>query len=153
MRRRMLAVSVVAVATLGLAGFTMIESSPSQQDDPAKPMSLHNHMEIIKRDMRSLFKAAASPDTKADALKAVSDMELHFVEAKNLEPESAEKVAEADREAYKLDYRRQMAEVLRELTDIELLIINDKNEEAVNQIKDKLVEMRNTAHDKFQVDD
>jgi len=133
-----------------LTGFTM-GSRPSESSRAADG-ALHDHMEAIRDHTRALLRAAADPATQVDALKAVAELQKHIVEAKNLAPDSAANVAEADRPAYLLDFRRSLAEVLRELAEIELAVIANKNDDAVKRIRENLVKMRDEAHEKFNVD-
>jgi hypothetical protein len=133
-----------------LAGFT-VNSRPSESS-PVVDGALHDHMEAVRDNTRALLRAAAEPATQADALKAVAELQKHIVEAKNLAPDSAANIAEADRPAYLLDFRRSLAEVLKELADIELAVIGNKNDEAVKRIRENLVRMRDEAHEKFNVD-
>jgi hypothetical protein len=43
-----------------------------------------------------------------------------------------------------------MARLLRELADMEILVLDGKHAEAKDRIKTSLLELRNSAHDKFQ---
>jgi len=76
----------------------------------------------------------------------------HIIAAKEMAPPSAEAKPESERPAFVLSFRKAMTELLREVAELELDIIEDRNEQAVERITTTLIQMRDKAHEVFQAD-
>jgi soluble cytochrome b562 len=77
-------------------------------------------------------------------------MQALVLEAKPLDPANLASIPAGERDAHRADYRRDMARLLRELADMEILVLDGKNAEVKDRIKSELLELRNAAHDRFQ---
>lgn len=110
---------------------------------------VHLAMEGMKASLKKLGPALQAGQ-QADALAAVAALQKHALEAKAGGPSNLADKPEAERPAHALAYRRELALLLGELAALEVLVIDGKNEEAFARIKDKLVTLRDAAHEKFQ---
>jgi len=149
-------------ATLALMlSFMVLSAQPSvsapdsvERGTPAAADGeLFDLMLDIKSSIRDLYRAAQDPGKRSEALEALHALQKHVVAAKQMPPPKIEEMEESKREAYRLGFRRELAELLQETTRIELAIIDGKTDEAVKRIREDLIELRDRAHDTYQVDD
>lgn len=133
--------------SLSLVGICLLAASvPSSRDDG----ELYKLMKSLKGHLKTLAGALQSPDTDEASLAALSEMQVITIAAKRLLPTNLEDVPEAKRAAHTKAYKVDMARLLQELAAIEIDVLERRHSEAFERIKSGLLEMRESAHDKFQ---
>jgi len=115
--------------------------------------TLHDHMEAINEHLRAIMRGVSDPAQKGEMLKHVADLQKHLLGAKAHEAPGAAAQPESEREAYILGFRKALAEVLVEVSKLEIDIIDGRAEDATNRIRGPLIDLRNKAHEKYQVED
>lgn len=116
----------------------------------AEELDLFEHMLQVKALVRDLAGLAGDASKKVEALPVITQLQGHIIAAKQLTPPAAETRPEGERAAFNLAFRKSMTELLREVAELELDIIEDRNAEAAERITKKLIEMRDAAHELFQ---
>jgi hypothetical protein len=147
--------SIALCLVVIVAGFGFAASAVRGQDPPvaSEPdLELFDHMLEIKGLVRDLARSSAKPETRDDALRGVAELQKHVVAAKSMSPPGVDAKPEAERVAFVLSFRKAMTELLREVAELELDIIEDRNDEAVARITTTLIEMRDKAHETFQIE-
>ncbi len=154
MIRRMMSLPGIVVCVV--MGMTLLAANVASQDPPAEGTEpapeLFDHMLEVKSIVRDLVRSAADPANKEESLQLMTELQEHIVAAKSMIPPAAELKPEAERPAFLLGFRRAMTELLREITELELDIIEDRNEQAVQRITTTIIAMRDKAHEVFQTD-
>lgn len=110
-------------------------------------------MESLKADLRKLGGFLKAGDKQAEALAVIANMQRGVLDAKLLPPSNLSEIAEGERPAHVLLYRKEMAMLLQEFAALEIDVIEGANAAALERMKGKLAEMRDAGHDKFQPKD
>jgi hypothetical protein len=114
-----------------------------------EPADLEAVMNGLKDNAKLLNGALASEDSKV-ALNSVIEMERLAALAKKFEPNNMAGMAEADKPAHIVEFRKTLIALLKQLTDIEASVLDGKFAPALDMMKGPLMQMRDDAHDKFQ---
>ncbi|MCL4210801.1 MAG: hypothetical protein HRU76_02500 [Phycisphaeraceae bacterium] len=141
--------SLVVVAAVAAALIAAAPRGANRGDD----VSLHDRMEVLRNNLRSLARSVGDPAKQQESLKLVAEMQKHIVAAKEQPAPKLDTLPAAEREPYGLAYRKAMTEVLEELARLEIDIIDRNAEQATKRIRENLVKMRDAAHEKFNVDE
>lgn len=107
-------------------------------------------MEGLVAGMKSLAKSIGDAEKNEESFAALRNMQQHTIAAKGQVVPNLESVPEKDRDAHQLAYRADMARLLSELSQIEILICEGKNEAAKGKIRSALIPLRNASHEKYQ---
>lgn len=114
--------------------------------------NLHGSMESLGREMERVHQSISDP-TKNDATITGLGRMLGAVGFSiGGEPKSLSEQPEAARAASKLAFRRELAQLAKELAEIELLVLDGKNADAAARF-DKLAALRDAAHERYGVED
>jgi len=120
-----------------------------------QPMNLEGAMKGMNRTLKGLKDLVADPAKKADALKAVADMQRNCAVCKAL-PLPAQFTKDAADDAAKAkiqdEYASDLRKTMRMLLDLEDAIVAGKADDA-KAILAKIDEMREHAHKELGVDD
>jgi soluble cytochrome b562 len=103
---------------------------------------LKNHLKKLSR--------ALTPDTNAEALEHITEMQRIVIDAKGLVPSNLAEIPEAGRAKHQLAFRMEMLTLLTELIAIEVDVMEANYEGAMERLRGSLLEIRNRSHDKFQ---
>jgi hypothetical protein len=136
-----------------LVGLKSVSQDPPAQVEEAAAPELFDHMLEVKALVRDLSRLAGDATKKSEALPLITELEGHIIAAKEMVPPAAEVKPEAERPAFVLSFRKAMTELLREVAELELDIIEDRNDQAVERITTTLIQMRDKAHEVFQEDE
>ena len=173
MKRFTVAVSVLVLA-IGLTGFRPAQDgkpeptpAPKQDGTPApapkqegkregrregrhheEETPLSRQMEQLDHAMDFLKRGLRDPAKKDACLAQVANAQAACVAAKLLVPKMAATTAEADRPAFVTDFRKGIATLLIEFTNLELALLNGDKDAALASYK-KLEKMEDEGHDNF----
>jgi soluble cytochrome b562 len=154
--------SITAAAALAAAlGLTALQQEPKQEGGaPAKQEGrrdgkkheaetpLAQQMEKIDDAMNFLKRGLRDPAKRDDCLAQVATAQAACVAAKLLVPKLAATTADAERPAFVKNYRKGMASLLIELTNLELALLNGEKDAALASYK-KLEAMEEDGHNSF----
>ncbi len=113
---------------------------------------LEHLMESIARSMKKLEKQVADPKQNEASLKLVTEIASAVQQAKLIVPGGVKRLPESDRAKAATEYRKMMGNVQRELLDLEDNLLDNKNEDAVENVK-TIREVQKTGHDEYRVKD
>lgn len=117
--------------------------------DPARDEVIDKAMDGLKDGMRALSKSLKDPAQNEASLKTLHEMQEQCMLAK-LEKPDLEKIEENKRREHIAGFRADMSRLLVGLCEMEIAVLEGKNEEAAAMIRSKLVPMRNQGHGKYQ---
>jgi hypothetical protein len=117
---------------------------------PEENEVVHRAMEGLKGNLKKLRGALEAGGKQAEALAAVASMQKHALEAKAGGPSNLAEKPEAERAAHALAYRREIAVLLGELAALEVEVIDGQDQAALARAKDRLITLRDGAHERFQ---
>jgi len=146
--------SIPAVAALAVAlGLPVFQDAPKQQErrDAKKHESstpLAQQMTKIDDAMTFLKRGLRDPAKRDDCLAQVATAQAACVAAKLLVPKMAATTAEAERAAFVTNYRKGMAALLIEWTNLEVALLNGDKEASLASYK-KLEAMEEEGHNAF----
>ena len=109
---------------------------------------LSRQMEQLDHAMDFLKRGLRDPAKRDACLAQVANAQAACVAAKLLVPKMAATTAEADRPAFVTDFRKGIASLLIEFTNLELALLNGNKEAALASYK-KLEKMEDEGHDNF----
>ena len=107
-------------------------------------------MEGLKGNLKKLRGALEAGGRRAEALAAVAAMQEHALEAKAGHPSNLAEKPETERAAHALAFRREIAVLLGELAALEVEVIDGRDQAALARAKDRLIALRDAAHERFQ---
>ncbi|MCA9300817.1 MAG: hypothetical protein KDA28_17225 [Phycisphaerales bacterium] len=111
---------------------------------------IHDHMEGMKKDFKTINTLVAEPGKDEDLLKAIDSMQRHIVGSKCEVPYLiAEDTPEADRPAALVDYRARMADLLAGFARLEGHVLRGEREKAVALVAE-LDAQRKAGHRLYQ---
>ncbi len=123
--------TILALLLIGLAS-AALAARPADRQEAAAEEPLLELMEGMKTHLKGTAMALRDESKRDDALKHVAEL-----------PE--EKRAE-----HRTAFRRDLAETLKVLLDMEIHILDGKNAEAMQLVAKDLYTMRESAHGKYQ---
>ena len=169
MQKNIMNITIATVVVISLTGigFIQLQDPPSANEQAEETLrelqdgtsdqhqdnhgedSIHDRMEGVQECVRGLFRSAGDPEKQAESLEFITQLQEHILAAKQLEPDSAANVPVEERQEFLLDYRKHMAEFLREVTEVEMEIIAGEHDAAMTRIRDNLVQIRDESHEEF----
>ena len=146
LRKRAWMLAVVGV--VGLAG--VVQTLPAQETKaPQDAKSLHEEMEAIEKAYRSLKRLVKDPKKLEPALAAVSRMQLHTLNAKDMVPAMAADKPEAERAQFIAKYRAGMVNLLKQQLLLEEQLLAGETEKAV-ETYESLKKLEADGHREFK---
>jgi hypothetical protein len=134
---------LVSVATLAVS-LTTVRRALAE----VKKSELRNQMEDMDEDFKKLKRTVRKAEQNEQSLKLLTAIQQRMVLCKEMTPERAAKVPEADRPKFLKDYRREMAGVIINLCEVEQAILDGDNSKATDLYK-AIVEREDKDHDSF----
>ncbi len=129
------------------------EESAEASADPFAQMSLGEHMKAMNVEIRALRTQLVDPEQNEDSLERVVRLQTHALYAKTMAPAKLEYIKEEGEAAELLiAYRVRMAEMIADLTQLEVAILKGDNAKAGEHYK-AILEHRFLGHNEFRVDD
>jgi len=113
---------------------------------------LAQKMEHVEDLLKAVRKHSKDPATYPDALAALVEIERTTLACKDLAPELAGKLPEAERGAMVKDYRKTMVEFLTHQLELETALL-DADPERVKAAFERVRGMEDPAHEKFAPED
>ena len=153
--RRRLAPRAARAAVLGLlAAALCLGAAPGEPAAAAAgaalgEKTLEDVMQGLKEKMKQL--SAALEARKHDtALDAVGEMQRLVLLAKTHEPKNLSDTPKDGRPAQVVAFRKDLIALLRELTDVEVDILDERYDTALAAVKGPVVELREAGHKKYK---
>ena len=147
---RILVPTTVAALLLPLLLTSWRQEPAIETQDQATPLAAA--MEEIKTNLKGLAMSLQDSVAQERALKHVAELERHVLSAKLEAPANLEQIAEEERAAHRIAFRRDMARVLGVLAELEVDLLEERHEDAFAKIIGPLYKMREAAHAKYQLD-
>ena len=137
----------------GSAGLAMLAAIALCGFAPRAPLDEGDtplEQQMVKIDDAMLFLRRSLQDAKQDAasFEQIATAQRACVEAKQLDPKMAPRVAESERAAFLRDYRKGMAAQLIEWAQLETALL-DGDREAAQALWKKLDRGKEAAHERF----
>lgn len=145
-RGGLLALAPAAAALL----FVVARLGGAQDHADHDESPLHEEMEGLKDNLKGLATALRDPSQHEDSLRFVAEMQRHVLAAKLLEPANIEDVPAEGRAAHEVAFRRDLAGLLGLLAELEIDLLDERIEDAKAKVAGPLLELRESAHDKYQ---
>jgi len=137
--------SIMALAVVLALGFTPVQDAA----DSPRETPLHTTMEGMKSHLKSLAGALQSSKSEP-ALEHLAALQELVLGAKLLAPANQSEQPEDMRAAHKSAYRKDLIAVLRELLEMEELVLDGKHDLALAKVISPLYPMRTEAHEKYK---
>jgi soluble cytochrome b562 len=138
--------ALIAGAFTLMGGF----AAPVSAASPAIDGNVGKAMEGLKDGLKAVSKSIKDPAQNEATLKTLHTMQGHAMSAKTEKPANLEEIEEAKRAEHTAMFRADLSRLLKELCDMEIAVLEGKNEEAAALIRAKLVPTRNAGHGKYQ---
>ena len=110
---------------------------------------LDDQMENIDEAMSKLRRTIRKAELNNDSLKLLTDLQQAAVACKAMVPAKAAKLPESQRAPFIAAYRKDMAELVISLSQMEIAILNGDNTKAQDIYK-QLKTMEDKGHDKYK---
>jgi len=128
-----------------------IVSSGEAKTAPTDETELGSAMETMEDALRSLRKSLRSAEQNPASLATLVELQAAVHAAKVETPAMAGKMPAEQRPAFVRDYRKEMVGMARMLLDLELLVLEGKQEEAGDLLK-KIRRLEDSGHERFTED-
>jgi hypothetical protein len=145
--------TLLAAGALALSpAFLLLAPRPSAAPHPAlaDETPLGQAMEALKANLKVLARSVEEPAREAEALEALGAMQAAVLGAKVLDPQNLPQVPEAERDAHRRAFRKEMLALLQERARLEQMLLDGERAGVVREIKGPLMDRRNAAHERFQ---
>jgi hypothetical protein len=142
------------ICVLGLAGAPVAKSLRNQDPAPKSPSSaeeqtvLAGHMERVEACLKKLRRTLRDESRAAESLALAVELEEATLACKQEIPRKAAGVAEAERAAFVLAYRKEMLRVLQEELALEAALL-DGNAAAALEHYQRIADSEDPGHEKF----
>jgi hypothetical protein len=111
--------------------------------------TLEDVMQGLKEELKQLS-AALEARKQEPALDAVGEMQRLVLLAKTHEPKNLNDTPKDGRAAHAVAFRKDLIALLRELTDLEVDVLDERYDTALAAVKGPLLEMREAGHKKYK---
>ena len=135
-----------AVLLYAPAGFVLRGEAPARQ--PQEETELERSMEIMAGAFRKLKRQVADVSKNTESLQLVATMRTAANEGLKLAPAKTADVAEADREKFIAEYRKEMRKLIEDFGKLEAALQAKKNGEAVILVE-AISSIQKTGHRVF----
>ena len=142
--------SVLLLLPLSLAASSRRAQDQEPHEEPETELA--GHMEVIEDTVKLLRKSLKEPLARADALQAIAEIQALTLKCKLLTPAAAQKLPEAEREAFVTAFRRTMVDFLTRQLELEAALLDGDAERAKTAFE-RFREMEDSAHERFAPDD
>jgi hypothetical protein len=138
------------IGALALVCFSLNAGSAVPQDESAShdESVLEANMELVEDGMKALRRSVRSPEGWPASLATVAELQQAILTCKTEVPIMAASRPEAERPAFVAAYRKEMATMLRTMTELEIALL-DGDEEAIQALYKTIRAMEDDGHDRF----
>ena len=123
--------------------------TPTALQDPPSATPLRESMEGMKTELKGIATALQAREGSR-ALEHIAAMQALVLRAKLESPPNLDQVAEAERAAHRVRFRKDLILVLRELATMEEHVLDGDLDRAFASVVDPLHPLRERAHAAFQ---
>jgi len=142
----MIRTSFVVLALIATLAFLAPPRSAAAPRDGA----LEEAMEGLKGNLKDLSKSLADPARTEESLASIAEMQRLALAAKLEAPANLELIAEADRDAHRLAFRKDMNALAMMLLEIEADILDGASAAAMDKIEGSLYQLREDSHQRYR---
>ena len=141
---------LVSLFAVALVAVVAVAALPMQErEKPAGP-SLHDLMEEVRDGLKTVASALGSENSEDEALDGVRRMEVALLASKDHRPDNLSEIPEERRAAHVAAFKADMARSLQLALDVEIAILEGKNDEAMSILRGQLLDSRDNSHEKYQ---
>lgn len=141
-----------------LVQLTAVRAATAPVQDPEVEVTeeheetpMEEQMERVEDAMRFLRRSIRKPESRADSLAHVQECQEGLLLAKELEPMMLARIPEAERAAFKRDFRLGMVEALEAFLEMERALLEERDDDAKELYK-KAAGLEDPAHERFTED-
>lgn len=140
---------VVLALVMTVVAFQASTSAPAlAQEEEEDKSQLMQAMERMQDGMRQLRRQARRERYDDSSVEIVQDMTVAAVAAMRETPPYASEVPTEEREQFHIDYQKMNAKLVKELLDLQIALLEERNEDIMAHLKE-LINLENEGHDKF----
>jgi hypothetical protein len=137
--------------TLAIAALALCSLLPVAPQDEHDETPLAEAMEVVETAVGKLRRTLRDPAKNAESLALLVEADTAALACKGHTPSLTASLPEAEREAFVSAYRKQMAELLRGLLEVEIALLDGDGEAAKTALQ-LVREMEEPAHERFTDD-
>lgn len=115
--------------------------------------SLHSAMEQLGTEFEKVMTGIADPAQNEATIQSLGRMIQMAGASQSGEPKGMSKIPADAQAVHKLEFRRVLTVLARDIAEVELLVIDGKNAEAAKLFDAKVLAAADPAHAKFASDD
>jgi soluble cytochrome b562 len=122
---------------------------------PAAPVlvdgdeALEQAMEDLKKNLKMLSQSVGDAARNEESLRALQAMQGSVLKAKLTSPPHAEKLPAGEQAKFKSDFRRDLCKALADLVQVEIEVLEGKNDAAKKRLAENVVAFRDASHAKY----
>lgn len=120
-----------------------------RRPDRGNGPSLHGAMEQLGTEFERVMAGIADPTKNEATLQSLGRMIQPLGASQNGEPQNLASIPAEAQAAHKLAFRRTLTVLARDVAEVELLVIDGKNSDAVKLFEGKVHAAADPAHEKF----
>lgn len=150
---RALTAALLVAGGVALVAWNSLSRAEASAAPAALTVLVDEELEGGMREMNGALKSIGkgiSAENRDVALEALSKFQRGAIAAKASTPGMAAKIEESKRPEFVAEYRKMLAETVKLACDAEIAILDGKYKEADEILKNKLMGMKKSGHDKFQ---
>jgi len=126
---------------------------PGPRGEGRRGPSLGRSMEMMQAESERVAGSIADPAQNEVTLQALGRIIGALGASQSGEPKNMSKLAPDAQVAHKLAFRRALTVLVRDVAEVELLVIDGKNADAEAMFKAKFLAMADANHEKFGGED
>jgi hypothetical protein len=147
-----LLIALLCLTFAAVGSIQALRPSVAHAEDKVKKSELSNTMGDIDDMMKKLRRSIRKPETNAQSLQLLADIEKAMVACKSMTPSKAATVPADQKDKFIAAYRKEMAGTIINLCELEQAILDGDNAKAV-EIYKGITEREDKAHDQFKPKD
>lgn len=152
MGRRFVSLALLSAFFLCGAGVWLLPARAADPPAAAGEQSLHQIMEQLGQNFRSLRRSAMKAEEAAQTHETLQKMEMLVLQAKSREPKQARELEPAERAKLVHAYQLQMITLLEKLVAAERAVLEARHD-AVAELVKEIYTVQRDAHREFRIED
>lgn len=137
---------VFALGFLTQRGLTPSGATASEHEEVHS--ALDEQMEVLDKGMKKLRRSLRKDDELEASLAIVVEMQKAALDSKSETPPMIDKISEGDRASFAIGYRKEMANLVRTLLDMEIALLDGDSDKA-QSIYESLKEIKKVGHEHY----
>lgn len=140
--------SMVLFALLGAMTFAPVSAQSDHDHEHHHDSPVIKHMEVVGSNYKKLRRQARKKAFDDTTLTMVAEMQTNALAAMHLEFSKAAGLPAAEKKKMLLGFRKDMAEFIKALLDLEIALLEDRKDDAKQLISD-LGRHKSAGHEKY----